>query len=440
MKRLHLTLSVALLIALGLSLSVSLYLQTNPIFKADSHKLERSLIEVSKSLRSLLNDKPESEWDTLVSNTGYDDQFDIDWYALEDINETIDEQMVLESRQQLFSYDADHTPTMELLFAEQGMVVHITPHDGSRQFLNSAILVSLIIGICAATAFIALKPIVRRLRNLQSLARLYGDGQWHTRNTDMSKDPIGRLGGSMEDMAGKIQHLIKDNENLVQDQRDLMQAVAHEFRAPMARMRFALEMNEDQPIDARGQAAISDALDELNDMVSEVLRYARLQISSPDLNTAPLSVTQLIQECVVKCLQLYPQADIRQHLAESAEPVIADQAQVQRALINLMSNAVKYSTPVEGTDKPVVAVSVEQHNGQCVIHVDDNGPGISPEDRARALKPFVRLESSRSKKLGGTGLGLAIADGVATRHGGSLVISDSALGGARLSLTLPLVR
>jgi len=399
MNRLHLTLSIALLIALCLSLSVSLYLQANPIFKADSHKLERSLIDVSTSLR-----------------------------------------LLLESKQQLFSYDADHTPTMELLFTEQRMVVQVTPRDGGRQFLNAAILVSLIIGICAATAFIALTPIVRRLRNLQTLARLYGDGKWHTRNTDLSKDPIGRLGGSMEDMAGKIQNLIKDNENLLQDQRDLMQAVAHEFRAPMARMRFALEMNEDQPVDARGQAAISDALDELNDMVSEVLRYARLQISSPDLNYASLSVNQLIQECIVKCLQLHPQADIRQSPAASAQPITADQAQVQRALINLISNAVKYSTPLHGTDRPVVAVSVEQCDGLCVIHVDDNGPGISPEDRARALKPFVRLESSRSRKLGGTGLGLAIADGVATRHGGSLVIGDSALGGARLTLSLPLQR
>ena len=435
MNRLHLTLAAALLIALSLSLSVSWYLQEYPVLRADSAKLERALIDVSASLRSLLDDKPEAEWDVAIIGTGLDDSYDIDWYALADVNSSIDDHVMLESRQKLLNYDTDDTPTMELLFARQKMVMEITPHDTGRRFLNSAILVFLIIGICAATAYIAVNPVVRRLRSLQQLARQYGEGEWHTRNTDNSKDPIGRLGGAMEDMAGKIQHLVKDNEDLVQDQRDLMQAVAHEFRAPMARMRFALEMEEGAPIEERGQVVISDALDELNDMVSEVLRYARLQISTPDLLVTSLSLTPLIGECVDKCRQQYPTADITLQYTDQSLSINADASQLQRALINLLSNAVKYSLPEH--DKPTVVVRVERRDGFVVIHVEDNGPGIDVADRKRALKPFVRLESSRSKKLGGTGLGLAIADGVAAKHGGYLLIGDSVSGGARLSLGIP---
>lgn len=318
---------------------------------------------------------------------------------------------------------------MEMLFPTQRMVVVIEPRASMRRFFNNALSVLAVLAICVIAAALALIPVAKRLRRLQTLADEYGSGNWSIKNKDTSTDQIGQLGESMEDMAAQIQQLINNNTSLVQDQRELMKAVAHEFRAPMARMRFALEMREDNSVDASGSAEISDALDELNDMVSEVLQYARLQISAPELHLNSLPLDELLRECCDKCRQLFPSTVISANTGFSVH-VTADPTHLQRAVINLISNTAKYG-------QHRVNVSMEEAEDTVTLHVDDDGFGIPDHDRQRALKPFVRLETSRSRKLGGTGLGLAIANGVAIKHGGSLTIGDSPMGGARLSLKLP---
>lgn len=429
MNRLFPTLAFALLCALVTSLTVSWYLLEYPLFTANTPELEKSLQSAADDLRPLLQGKPETEWDETLLQSAHDTEFVIYWYSLDDFELPIDDQALLLSSQRLITLETDDTPIMEMLFPTQRMVVVIEPRASMRRFFNNALSVLAVLAICVIAAALALIPVAKRLRRLQTLADEYGSGNWSIKNKDTSTDQIGQLGESMEDMATQIQQLINNNNSLVQDQRELMQAVAHEFRAPMARMRFALEMREDNTVDASGSAEISDALDELNDMVSEVLQYARLQISAPDLHLNSLPLDELLRECCDKCRQLFPSTVISADTGFSVH-VTADPTHLQRAVINLISNAAKYG-------QHRVNVSMEEAEDTVTLHVDDDGFGIPDHDRQRALKPFVRLETSRSRKLGGTGLGLAIANGVAIKHGGSLTIGDSPMGGARLSLKLP---
>ena len=82
-----------------------------------------------------------------------------------------------------------------------------------------------------------------------------------------------------------------------------------------------------------------------------------------------------------------------------------------------------------------VALSVEREGGRTVVHVDDDGPGVAPEDRERLFEPFTRAGAGRERETGGVGLGLAIVKSVAEWHGGEARISDSPLGGARVSIS-----
>ena len=104
---------------------------------------------------------------------------------------------------------------------------------------------------------------------------------------------------------------------------------------------------------------------------------------------------------------------------------------LRRAVSNLLRNAVRHA-------KGRVAVLGEAAGGTLRLHVDDDGPGMPEADRARVLEPFVRLDAARSRDAGGAGLGLALASRLAEAHGGSLSVGDAPLGGARLTLTLPL--
>ena len=103
---------------------------------------------------------------------------------------------------------------------------------------------------------------------------------------------------------------------------------------------------------------------------------------------------------------------------------------LRRVLDNLLTNAGRYATNQ-------VRVSCRELDEHIIITVEDDGPGIPPDDRERIFEPFVRLDASRSRHSGGFGLGLSIAQRIAGWHGGSLRADASPLGGAKLYLELP---
>jgi signal transduction histidine kinase len=121
--------------------------------------------------------------------------------------------------------------------------------------------------------------------------------------------------------------------------------------------------------------------------------------------------------------------------ASGISPVqaVADEALLSRALRNLVDNAVRHRSSQ-------LALSARIDGAEAVLAVDDDGPGIPAAERERVLERFVRLDEGRARDAGGSGLGLAIVAGIARAHGGRVVVGDSALGGARVEVRVPLVR
>ena len=116
-------------------------------------------------------------------------------------------------------------------------------------------------------------------------------------------------------------------------------------------------------------------------------------------------------------------------LAVPSAHVQLDQRMFGRMITNLLSNAVRYTSTA-------VQVTAEVAGNQLTIHVDDDGPGVPDDERARIFEPLVRLDSARSRDTGGVGLGLSLARRIAVAHGGSLVVTASPLGGARFTIAL----
>ena len=108
--------------------------------------------------------------------------------------------------------------------------------------------------------------------------------------------------------------------------------------------------------------------------------------------------------------------------------VRCDGKYLARALANVLRNAVRYA-------RSRVSLSIERSGSRTVINVDDDGPGVPPAERQRLFEPFTRIGGSRGRDSGGVGLGLAIVKSVAEWHGGQALISDSPLGGARVTIT-----
>jgi signal transduction histidine kinase len=118
------------------------------------------------------------------------------------------------------------------------------------------------------------------------------------------------------------------------------------------------------------------------------------------------------------------------HTAISPARLIGDPAALSRVIRNLVDNAVRHA-------KSRVEIQVGSQDGNAILIVSDDGPGIAPADRARIFERFVRLDSDRARSGGGTGLGLAIVAEVAAAHGGTVNIDDRCGGGTTIIVTLP---
>jgi two-component system, OmpR family, sensor kinase ParS len=222
---------------------------------------------------------------------------------------------------------------------------------------------------------------------------------------------------------------------LVQRQRDLTHAISHELRTPIARVAFGLDLMRDSDDPAR-RARLAQGLHgdlaELNRLVSELLAYERLEHPIEAEPLQRIEADDWLQACLADARRDAERDGLALRVQPSALPrVDAEPRLLQLALSNLVGNALRHA-------RSQVEVSLVGVDGRACLRVDDDGPGIAEADRERVMRPFTRLDDSRSRDTGGFGLGLAIVHRVALRHGGELRIRRPVLRGARLEMHWPL--
>lgn len=222
---------------------------------------------------------------------------------------------------------------------------------------------------------------------------------------------------------------------LVQRQRDLTHAISHELRTPIARVAFGLDLLQDSDDRERRERlaqGLHGDLAELNRLVSELLAYERLEHPSEGEPLQRIEANDWLQACLADARRDAERAGLVLRVQPSALPrVDAEPRLLQLALSNLVGNALRHA-------RSQVEVSLVGVDGRACLRVDDDGPGIAEADREKVVRPFTRLDDSRSRDTGGFGLGLAIVSRIALRHHGELRIGRATLGGARLEMHWPL--
>lgn len=325
------------------------------------------------------------------------------------------------------------------------LTVHLAvpANDGSRQWLSigpvsaleptpiSLLLLVLVIllGVLAAIIYLIVRGVEARLARLELAAGRVASGRLDTRVKVDGGGFIGRVGMAFNAMAAQVQSLLRS-------QQEMIRAVSHELRTPVARIRFAVQMVEDMTDDPavhRQLHGIDRDIEELDQLIDEILTYARLDSSM--VNGAELERTlvdcRAVAERVFETLAPL-HGHLQLELASGPEiEVQADPRYLQRALQNLVGNACRYAN-----SKVRVRIALESRLVR--LDVEDDGPGIPASERQLIFKPFARLDDSRTRSSGGYGLGLSIVQKIMAWHGGSVVVDDSKeLGGARFTLLLP---
>jgi signal transduction histidine kinase len=211
---------------------------------------------------------------------------------------------------------------------------------------------------------------------------------------------------------------------LIQSQKELIAALSHEMRTPLARIRFALAV-----MGNKGDDELKRRIDELNDDVQEIdqliatmLNYARLDHPDLRMNWRQVPIEGWLAEIQDKLKQSDKQLAFV--TAGSLAAAWMDPRLMGLALSNLLTNACRYATRT-------VRCSLSESDGSYEIRVEDDGKGIPEAERETVFKAFTRIDDSRNRQTGGYGLGLAIVARIAALHGGNVRVGESKqLGGA----------
>ena len=296
----------------------------------------------------------------------------------------------------------------------------------STVILGSIVIILIMLG----GAFCLIYPTILRIQKYEQVCEDVAKGDYACRCNDKRKDTLGLLAYHIDEMTASIQsHL--DRQKL------LLQAVAHEMRTPLSRIRFTLEMldipEEDEMRMARLKS-IDEDLEEVDTLIKELNFFNYVDAGNGREYFEENDVREMIKVAVKTCSQTLSEFDFSMEGVDQDDLTLMVDAKTFRyVIVNLLENAKRYA-------KQKIAIVVQKdESGQYLnISVEDDGPGIPVESRKLVLEPFASVDKSRNKARSGFGLGLAIVDRALKLHGGIFRIEDSALGGCRMLTQWPL--
>ncbi len=315
-----------------------------------------------------------------------------------------------------------------------GEIARIAFKEGFNPLAWPIVMVLIVVSgsMLAGTVYLLLQALSVRLRNLETVAGRIARGELDARVKILKMDVLGRLGESFNSMADHIQRLV-----LVQ--KEMIHAVSHELRTPVARIRFGVQMIEDCPSReamTRQLKGIDNDIQELDELIDEILTYARLEQGGPILDIQESDIVKIVSQVVSEQSSVMPdlaigadfQGDSTNWRLSEIEP-----RYIHRAIQNLVGNATRYC-------KSTVTVKCNFDAETCRVDVEDDGPGIPESDWEKVFTPFARLDDSRTRSSGGYGLGLSIVRRILFWHGGQAILGRSEMGGAKFTLIWPRVQ
>lgn len=291
-----------------------------------------------------------------------------------------------------------------------------------RAFLSvAAPAFALVIGV---GVFLSYRT-VRRMRALTRAMHEVGKGDLSARAPDRGGDEIARIGAGVNEMVARIDRLVLNIRRVSTD-------IAHDLRTPLTHVRQDLEAVA-KSSDPQAQEAARAAQARIDDMLrvfQAIMRLAEIDAGSARARFVRLDLGGVIERVTDA---YHPDVEASGHsLVVTAQPGVTingDEDLIALCLANLLENAMRH-TPAGSA----VSVALTVSAAGAVLAVEDQGPGIPPEQHQRVLEPFVRLDASRTTP--GAGLGLSIVSAIVRLHGANLQLQD-AKPGLRVAITWP---
>jgi two-component system OmpR family sensor kinase len=306
------------------------------------------------------------------------------------------------------------------LLATDDQLLEISLSDNQPEQSSFILYRSVFFILLGALIALWIWPLWRDLEALKkSVTTVMPDGNISENHINKSS-LVSPIATSLNNMRSQI-------ANLIQSQRELSGAVAHEFRTPLARLKFALGMQEHNQNELF-QNMRQDVL-ELEKLVQEMLDFSAAEAQIPALHFSELPLADLCQSVCHKLKESHL-SRLQLDIQDSSACLLGDGHFVERAIENLVLNASRYA-------KSRLFIGIEVAQGYIDVNVEDDGVGVKAEWRDKIFEPFFRPDEARDRVQGGAGLGLAIVKRVMQWHQGQCWVSQSPLGGAKFTLRFP---
>jgi signal transduction histidine kinase len=302
---------------------------------------------------------------------------------------------------------------IEATWGDGQRLTFVIPHDGPGaangllKFLISVVIVAILVSIWTA------RRIAAPIREFAGAAERLG--------LDLTAPPLA-VRGPQELRAtimavNRMQHRL---QRFLEDRTQMLAAISHDLRAPLARLRLRAEL----VADGEQQRRMIDDLESMNAMIESTLAFAR-----DDARQEPRTLVDLGILVGDVCEDAGDGGETVAYSGQRGIEVPCRPTLIRRAVANLIDNAVKYGGNAR--------VKIVHDPDRVVIVVDDDGPGIPTEEQEKVFAPFYRREPARDPAKAGVGLGLSIARTVAREHGGDVMLKNRDSGGLSALIELP---
>jgi signal transduction histidine kinase len=310
--------------------------------------------------------------------------------------------------------------SQRLVVAGTDLVGYVGLLGGSSSWLAVAALV--LAGGVTVTTWVGVRWALRPVRRMRLAAAGLGEG---------ARLPVPEAGDELRALAESMNGLLARRDAGARRLREFTGDAAHELRTPVTSIRLQAEVAVAHPDPDANAEVLADIVTEtarLSQLLDDLLALARADAGERP-PSSPVDLPALARAAGRRAAPARPEVDV---LVTAPAPVtlVAVPGEVSRVLDNLLANAVRYA-------RSVVRVAVLPAGPAARIVVDDDGPGIPPDQRDHVLHRFTRLDDDRARTGGGAGLGLALVAEVVHRDGGTITISTSPEGGARITLRWP---
>ncbi len=328
---------------------------------------------------------------------------------------------------------------------DQDYIIYIIDDRETMRSLNDQLLLIIVEALAVGlviSVFLSLllaKTMIAPIQELTHAAEKVASGDFTDKVENSSKDEIGVLTRTFNDMALQLEETLDDLKRSEQMRREFVANVSHELRTPITGVKSyaeTLAADPDMPADTRERFlnVILNESDRMTKIVQDLLTLSRFDAGSFEFSFDYFSFETSVRD-VYNAVRMEAQAHGHVFIIE-LEPGIprirGDKARVEQVLMNMVSNAIKYTK-----DGGRITIKAGVRGGEVWCSVKDNGIGIPKEDTQKVFDRFYRVDKARSRESGGTGLGLSIAQEIVVRHGGRIDLKSRMGHGTTITVWLP---